>query len=74
MEDRPAPKTLNDLAPGQQLVVDTGNVAGFANHTLDEALEQSDYAVITLMHDPFKAAKEKIAAKPHFDCVGLLEQ
>ena len=36
-----------------------GNVAGFANHTLDEALEQSDYAVITLMHDPFKAAKEK---------------
>ena len=51
-----------------------GDVAGFANHTLDEALEQSDYAVITLMHDPFKAAKEKIAAKPHFDCVGLLEQ
>ena len=51
-----------------------GDVAGFENHSLEEALAACDYAVVTLAHDPFKAAKDKIAAKPHFDCVGLLEQ
>ena len=49
-----------------------GDVAGFENHSLEEALAACDYAVVTLAHDPFKAAKDKIAAKPHFDCVGLL--
>jgi len=49
-----------------------GDVAGFANHTLEEAMEQCDYAVVTLAHDPFKAQKELIASKPYFDCVGLM--
>ena len=49
-----------------------GDVAGFANHSLEEAMEQCDYAVVTLAHDPFKAKKDLIASKPHFDCVGLL--
>ena len=49
-----------------------GDVAGFANHTLEEAMEQCDYAVVTLAHDPFKAKKELIASKPYFDCVGLM--
>ena len=49
-----------------------GDVAGFSNHTLEEAMEQCDYAVVTLAHDPFKAKKELIASKPYFDCVGLM--
>lgn len=49
-----------------------GNVAGFANHTLEEAMAQCDYAVVTLSHDPFKANKDLIASKPYFDCVGLM--
>ena len=49
-----------------------GDVAGFANHSLEDAVAQCDYAVVTLAHDPFKANKELIATKPHFDCVGLM--
>ena len=49
-----------------------GEVVGFANHTLEEAVDGCDYAVITLAHDPFKAEKAKIASKPYFDCVGLM--
>jgi len=49
-----------------------GPVAGFENHSLQEAMEQCDYAVVTLAHDPFRAQKDLIAAKPFFDCVGLM--
>lgn len=49
-----------------------GSVQGFENHSLEEAIEACDYAVITLAHDPFKAKKELIATKPFFDCVGLM--
>ena len=49
-----------------------GDVAGFANHCLEDAMAQCDYAVVTLAHDPFKANKELIASKPYFDCVGLM--
>ena len=49
-----------------------GDVAGFANHSLEEAMAQCDYAVVTLAHDPFKAQKNLIASKPYFDCVGLM--
>lgn len=49
-----------------------GDVAGFANHSLDEAMAECDYAVITLAHDPFKANKALIASKPYYDCVGLM--
>ena len=31
-----------------------------------------DYAVITLTHDEFKEHKALIAAKPYYDCVGLM--
>ena len=49
-----------------------GDVAGFANYSLKDAMEQCDYAVVTLAHDPFKAEKAQIASKPFFDCVGLM--
>lgn len=49
-----------------------GEVAGFENHTLEEAMSACDYAVVTLAHDPFKTQKDLIASKPFFDCVGLM--
>lgn len=49
-----------------------GDVAGYANHTLEEAMALCDYAVITLAHDVFKANTALIATKPHYDCVGLM--
>lgn len=49
-----------------------GDVAGFPNHTLEEAMAACDYAVITLTHDKFKEHKDLIAAKPYYDCVGLM--
>ena len=47
-------------------------VAGFANHSLEEAMAQCDYAVITLAHNEFKEKKDLIATKPYYDCVGLM--
>ncbi len=49
-----------------------GDVAGFTNYSLEDAIAACDYAVITLAHTPFVENKELIASKPHFDCVGLL--
>ncbi len=49
-----------------------GDVAGFANHSLEEAIAACDYSVITLAHTPFREKRELIAAKPYFDCVGLM--
>ena len=49
-----------------------GDVAGFPNHTLEEAMAACDYAVIPLTHDKFKEHKDLIAAKPYYDCVGLM--
>ena len=40
--------------------------------TLEDAMAQCDYAVVTLAHDPFKANKQLIASKPYYDCVGLM--
>lgn len=49
-----------------------GDVAGFANYALEDAMAQCDFAVVTLAHDPFKANKALIETKPYFDCVGLM--
>lgn len=49
-----------------------GAVAGFENHTLEDAMAQCDYAVITLAHDVFKEQKALLATKPYYDCVGLM--
>ena len=51
-----------------------GDVAGYHNYSLEEAMAQCDYAVITLMHNVFKENKALIAAKPYYDCVGLMEK
>ena len=51
-----------------------GDVAGFQNHTLEEAMDECDYAVITLMHTPFLENKALIATKPYYDCVGLMRK
>lgn len=50
-----------------------GPVAGFENHCLEHALSLCDYAVITLKHNVFLEKKDLIAAKPNYDCVGLLQ-
>ena len=52
----------------------TGDVAGYHNYSLAEAMAQCDYAVITLMHNVFKENKALIASKQYYDCVGLMEQ
>lgn len=49
-----------------------GDVAGFQNYSLEDAIALCDYAVVTLAHTPFVEKKDLIASKPHFDCVGLL--
>ena len=49
-----------------------GEVAGFRNYSLEEAMAQCDYAVITLLHDKFRENKALIASKPYYDCVGLM--
>ena len=51
-----------------------GDVAGFPNHSLEDAVARADYSVITLAHDPFKARRELIASKPYYDCVGLMRE
>ena len=51
-----------------------GDVAGYHNYSLAEAMAQCDYAVITLMHNIFKENKALIASKPYYDCVGLMEK
>ena len=51
-----------------------GDVAGYHNYSLAEAMAQCDYAVITLMHNVFKENKSLIASRPYYDCVGLMEQ
>lgn len=49
-----------------------GPVAGFENHSLEEAMQLCDYAVITLGHTVFQEHKSLIASKPYYDCVGLM--
>ena len=51
-----------------------GDVARYHNYSLEEAMAQCDYAVITLMHNVFQENKALIAAKPYYDCVGLMEK
>ena len=51
-----------------------GDVAGYHNYSLAEAMAQCDYAVITLMHNVFKENKALIASRPYYDCVGLMER
>ena len=51
-----------------------GMVAGYENHSLEEAMALCDYAVITLQHDLFKKNRALIASKPYYDCVGLMEK
>lgn len=51
-----------------------GSVAGFENHSLDEAMALCDYAVITLAHSVFQENRARIATKPYYDCVGLMER
>ena len=51
--------------------VDT--IEGIPNLSLDDAVAQADFTVITLAHDEFKAGKQTIAKKPFFDCIGLMK-
>ena len=49
-----------------------GDVEEFRNYSLEQAMADCDYAVITLAHSYFKSHKDLIAAKPYYDCVGLM--
>ncbi len=51
--------------------VSDADIEGFANLTLPEAL-RCDYLVIALAHTVFREQRDKLAQKPHYDCVGLL--
>ncbi len=46
-------------------------IFGFTNLTLDEAL-QVGFVVVSLAHKEFRENRERIAAVPHYDPVGLL--
>lgn len=50
-----------------------GDVAGYQNHSLEEAMALCDYAVVTLAHTPFIENKALIATKPYYDCVGIMK-
>ena len=47
-------------------------IKGILNLPLEQAVMENDFLVITLQHTPFKKAKELIASRPYYDCVGLL--
>ena len=47
-------------------------VQNIPNVSFEEVLK-ADYLVITLGHTLFKENKDKIAEKPYFDCVGMME-
>ena len=50
-----------------------GELDGIQNVAFDELLERADYLVVTLGHTLFKENKERIAQKPYYDCVGMME-
>lgn len=50
----------------------SGAVAEFENWSMEDAVSQSDYVVVTLTHDIFAAKKDLIRSKPYYDCVGLM--
>ena len=78
LRDSPSIDFANELiARGYNVIccepnAPVGEVRGLTNVSLDDALAQSDYLIITLAHKEFRARKTEIAAKPHFDCVGML--
>lgn len=47
--------------------------SGFPNVSLEQALEQADFVVITLGHTLFKENIDKITQKPYYDCVGITD-
>jgi UDP-N-acetyl-D-mannosaminuronic acid dehydrogenase len=50
-----------------------GEVQGIPNVSFAEAM-QADFVIVTLAHSLFKEHQDEIAQKPHYDCVGMLEQ
>ncbi len=48
-----------------------GNVMGFENIALDDALASDDFLIITLKHAEFASNKDRILDKPHYSGVKL---
>ncbi len=48
------------------------DVDGITNLSFEECMEKADYMVVTLGHTIFKENKDRIKAKSHYDCVGIL--
>ena len=69
---------VNFKEKGYKVLICEPNVAedkikGIDNLSLEEVLEKSDFAIITLAHTEFKNNIEKIRGKKEiFDCIGLL--
>ena len=47
-------------------------INGIPNLSLEDALNQADYVVVSIGHTIFKENSDKIRAKNHYDCVGIL--
>ena len=48
-------------------------IEGFANLSLEKALEE-EYLILSVGHTIFKDNRDRIAARPHFDCVGIIRR
>lgn len=48
-------------------------IQGIPNLSLDELLQQAQYLVITLGHTVFRENKARLAKKPYYDCVGMMD-
>lgn len=48
-------------------------IQGIPNISFEEILGKAEYLVVTLAHTLFKENKSRIAAKPYYDCVGMME-
>ena len=67
----PAGKGRKGYRRAEPFAKDT-EVQNIPNVSFEEVLK-ADYLVITLGHTLFKENKDKIAEKPYFDCVGMME-
>ncbi len=47
-------------------------VCGIPNIPFEDILKEADFLVVTLGHSLFKDNRDRIAAKPFYDCVGIM--
>lgn len=52
--------------------VDSREIGGIKNLSLEQAIDCSDFLIITLAHTLFKKYRDIIRKKPYYDCVGVI--